>query len=224
MAIVQAENFFDSLGIKYEQSFGHDAGLIQFVRDSLCLLPADASVLDIGSGTGKPVSEMIIESGRKHLGIDFSPVMVDIARKQVPNGKFELTNMLDFAPEMQLTAAFTIFSLFQLSREEISAVVEKWRTWIAPGGYIFIGTMVAEDFSTKPQVLDKDGLCARIIDFVFMGERIGISLFTKQGWGKLLQHAGFEIVKTEMSLFEPPPEAESEVEPHFYITARKLSH
>ncbi|KAF5872237.1 putative type 11 methyltransferase protein [Botrytis fragariae] len=138
-----AADFYDNLGIRYEKSFGHDEGLIAFITESLNLLPAssDATVLDIGSGTGVPTSSLVVSSGRKLYGIDFSPVMIELSKRQVPGGTFQLTNMLDFFPKSpsQFQGAFAIFSLFHFSREEMEIAAEKMSGWIAPGGYIFIG-------------------------------------------------------------------------------------
>ncbi|PQE24710.1 Methyltransferase type 11 protein [Rutstroemia sp. NJR-2017a WRK4] len=204
-----AADFYDNLGIKYEHYFGHDLGLINFIKESLQLLPPDATVLDIGSGTGIPTSKAVVDSGRKLHGIDFSPVMVELSIKQVPGAPFQ--------------GAFAVFSLFHFSREEMSAVAKKWADWIVPGGYIFIGTMVADDFSTKPEMYDQDGECARGVEHTFMGKRIGNLLYTKVGWANLLREVGFEVEKTEMVPFQAPAEAECDSEPHYYITARRIN-
>ncbi|ESZ95229.1 hypothetical protein SBOR_4389 [Sclerotinia borealis F-4128] len=222
-----AADFYDNLGIRYEKSFGHDEGLIAFVTESLELLPTgpDTAVLDIGSGTGIPTSSLVVNSGRKLHGIDFSPVMIELSKRQVPGGTFELANILEFSPESQsqFQGAFATFSLFHFSREEMDVAARKLSQWIAPGGYIFIGTMVAEDFPTESQMFDEDGECARGIEHTFMGKRIGNLMYTKKGWVNLLRKFGFEVVKTEMVPFQAPTEAECDVEPHYYITARKSS-
>jgi cyclopropane fatty-acyl-phospholipid synthase-like methyltransferase len=218
-----ASDFYDKLGMKYEQYYGHDQGLINFINESLQLLPPDATVLDIGSGTGIPTSKAVVDSGRKLHGIDFSPVMVELSTKQVPGGTFELASMLDFDPKTRFQAAFAVFSMFHLSREEMTAIAKKWAEWIVPDGYIFIGTMAADDFNTKPEMFDKDGECASGVEHTFMGKRTWNLLYTKVGWANLLRGVGFEVVKTEMVPFQAPAEAECDPEPHYYITARKIN-
>lgn len=126
MVLVPSADFFDDLGLKYEESFGHDQGLIDFVKSSLELLPKDAFVLDIGCGTGKPTSALVVESNRKLHGIDSSAVMIDLSQGQVPDATSELVNMLKFKPEAQFDAAFAIFSLFQFSRDEMTMVAQKF--------------------------------------------------------------------------------------------------
>ncbi|CAG8981812.1 hypothetical protein HYALB_00004755 [Hymenoscyphus albidus] len=218
MALNPTAAFYDNLGMKYEESFGHDEGLVDFIKSSLKFLPSNASVLDIGSGTGKPLSSMVIATGRKLHGIDFSPVMIALSRQQVPTATFEEVNMLQFIPKEPYHAAFAIFSLFHFSREEMNLVAEKFAQWILPGGYLFIGTMTAEDFHTKPHMFDDDKQCARGIEHTFMGKRIGNLLYTRAGWVALLQK-----VNTELVQFQAPPHAQCDSEPHYYITARKMS-
>jgi len=122
-----AAGFYDNLGMKYEESFGDDPGLIAFVGSVLELLPPEARVLDVGSGTGKPTSSMIAALGHQLYGIDFSSVIVDISRRQVPQGKFELVNMFESAPkDGQYDAVFAVFSLFHFSREEMSSAAAKF--------------------------------------------------------------------------------------------------
>ncbi|KAF2188437.1 hypothetical protein K469DRAFT_724911 [Zopfia rhizophila CBS 207.26] len=161
MVLNPAADFYDHLGMNLE------------------LLPLEASVLDVGSGTSKPTWSIVVASGRKLHGTDFFPVMIDLSKKQVPGGTFGLVNMIDFAPkEGPFDAAFAVFSLFHFSREEMSIPAEKFNTWVAPGAYIFIGTMVAEDF--QPNQINSTGT----------GSRIGNLLYSKEGWAELLEKSG----------------------------------
>lgn len=48
-------------------------------------LPAPATVLDLGCGTGWPVSKVLVEEGLNVYGIDASPAMVQEFRKNFPN-------------------------------------------------------------------------------------------------------------------------------------------
>lgn len=64
-------NFFDTLGMKYEEAFGHDSGLINFVKLALEMMPKNAAALDIGCGTGKPVCSSKSNSRRIFQRRDF---------------------------------------------------------------------------------------------------------------------------------------------------------
>lgn len=83
------QEFYNNLGKWYEDTYGDNTSLQRIVQHYVDLLPPKVSVLDCGCGTGKPVSSMIAESGRKPYGIDLSPTMVELSKKQVPQGTFQ---------------------------------------------------------------------------------------------------------------------------------------
>lgn len=213
---------FNQEGLKYEEAFGHDVGLHKNVQEFLELLPVSARVLDCGCGTGKPVSHMIAASGRRVHGIDLSPTMVDLSRKQVPNGIFEKANMLSYAPYDKYDGVVASLSLFELTREELTAMAYKWFEWLRPDGLLLILVIGADDVKTSPEMWDADGQCARKIGWTFMNRTVYITLFTKAGWNSLLKEAGFNITHTETDRFVPAAEG-CDVEPHYFVVARKPS-
>ena len=212
-------DYYNALGMRYEEAFGHNPDLHKFVQQALERLPPEASVLDVGCGTGKPTSSMIAASGRRLHGIDFSPTMIELSRKQVPDGTFELINMLDYEPPTPFDAVFATFSTLEFGRDELPAVVDKWAKWVVADGLLFIGTICADDFQTG--VFDADGLYAREIQLTFMGDSTKESFFSRRGWTTMLEHAGFEIVQVETCWFQAPAEAKCDNEPLTFIIARK---
>lgn len=111
------QEFHSNLGKRYEDAYGNNTGLQRMVQQILDLLPPKGSVLDCGYGTGKPVSYMIADFGRKPYGIDLSPTMVDLSKKQVPQGTFKQCNMLDYTTAPATFAGATaILSIFGLDR------------------------------------------------------------------------------------------------------------
>ena len=156
-AIIPSDDFFNEIGVEYEEAFGHDAGLRQIVQRFLEMLPANTYVLDCGCGTGKPVAGLIVESGRRVHGIDLSQNMVNLSRKQVPGGSFERTNMLDYSPTEDFHGIIAMLSLFELTREEVTTMAAKWFQWLCPNGMLLIGVFGAEDCETTPEMYDRDG-------------------------------------------------------------------
>lgn len=215
--------FYSSLGLKYEDAFGHDLGLLTFVHEAITihLLP-HFNVLDVGCGTGKPVASALAAAGHHVTGIDISAAMVELSRKAVPSGSFEVMDMRDYVPKERPDAVFTILSLFVLSREEIEEMAGKWASWLEGGGLLFICTIAAEDCDGQGGRYDADGMCSRDIEFRFMGERVKVTLFTREGWVLLLGEKGFEIVSERTEQFVPPKEAESDPEAHYFIVAKKV--
>ena len=152
-ALVPSEEFYNQVGIQYEEAFGNDVGLHHIIQQFLELLPRDARVLDCGCGTGKPVAHMIAESGRKVNGIDLSQKMVELSSKQIPNGIFQKVNMIHYHPTDHLNGIVAMLSLFELSREEITLMADKWSQWLQPNGFLLIGVFGAEDLRRKAGTL-----------------------------------------------------------------------
>jgi 2-polyprenyl-3-methyl-5-hydroxy-6-metoxy-1,4-benzoquinol methylase len=222
MAIIPSVDYYDELAASYEDAFSHDLGLQKFIQAALDLLPANSKVFDVGCGTGKPVSTTMAANGHRIQGIDLSPAMIELCRRQVPNGHFEAANMLEYHPTERIDAdmIFTIFSLFCLGgRKETALMVSKLYTWLKPNGILCLGTICAEDLRTTPEMFDCDGMCANDVTMTFM------AAFTREGWKQVLREAGFEIFYTQMDLFVLRRAADiaSDDEMHYFIMARKAS-
>ncbi|KAF7907725.1 uncharacterized protein EAF01_005311 [Botrytis porri] len=222
--------YYDHIAKTYEGAFSHDIGLQEFIERTLLELPNNPKTLDIGCGTGKPVSYTMAALGHDVHGVDLSGAMVDRSMKCVPTGSFTQAHMLDYTPQFQndtpdFDVIFAIFSLFCLSREETTTMVSKIFSWLKPNGLLCIGTICAEDFKTTPSMYDADGLCATDVEMMFLGSKCStMTAFTRQGWKKVIEAAGFEITYTKSDLFTPRPSAgiASDDEMHYYIMARKI--
>ena len=217
--------FWTDLGMKYEAAFVDDPGLRRAVQYFLDLLPLPSQVLECGPGTGRPIAEMVAKSGRHIHGVDIAPGMVEICCKQVPEGSFEVANMLEFTPKTRYHGIIASLSIFELTREQITTMTQKWSSWLEPGGFLFITTFAAEDCTkqVKSEMYDSDRECARDVKWPFMNQINAITLFTRSGWTALLGRAGFDIYHTEDDLFEPAAGSGCDAEPRHYIIARKIS-
>src|SRR5215471_2194569 len=54
------------------------------VRKWVCTLPLNSTVLDLGCGTGIPVSKLLIDGGMTVYGIDAPPTMVKAFQQNFP--------------------------------------------------------------------------------------------------------------------------------------------
>jgi len=225
--IMTIAEFYSSLAASYEDAFAHNNGLANFLDKAMSLLPPQANVLDVGCGTGNPVASRLDAAGYNIVGIDIAPAMVQLCRKSVPNGRFEVADMRYYVHpnKDQLDSVSSVLSLFPLNREEMEEVIQKWCSWLKIGGLLCIVTMAADDCHPKAiqKGCDVDGLCSREISNRFMGKDVINTLFTRAGWRHVLSRNNFEVVYEEMELFVPPKWADTDDEPHYFIIARKVS-
>jgi trans-aconitate methyltransferase len=230
MAIIPSKTYYDELAESYEDAFSCDTGLRNFIDEALVLLKPNSKVLDVGCGTGRPVSTTSAAHGHQIQGIDLSPAMINLCRKQIPNGQFEVANMLEYDPVKPIDAdiIFTIFSLFCLGgRKETVFMFGKLYKWLKPSGVLCVGTISAEDLNTTEDMYERDGFCANNVTMTFLGsETGGMTVFTKKGWTLVLEEAGFNVFYTKTDLFVPNAKAgvASDDEMHYYIMARKRAN
>ncbi|MFI5776839.1 class I SAM-dependent methyltransferase [Nocardia sp. NPDC051570] len=186
---LSAAHLFDALGVDYERAYGHMPERDIALEWLGARLPSGAHVLDVGSGTGVPAARALADKGYRVVGIDVSPVMVDIARRQVPDATFLQTDVLDYDTEPgSLDAACVFFSLLQIPRAQIDATVHRIADWLRPGGYLVLAAVPA----------DIDGLT---IDF--LGHPIRVSSYTVPAYLDLLRAAGMDILETRESTWIP---------------------
>lgn len=201
-----AAEVFDALGADYEHAFRNLAGQRTAITALADRLPGGASVLDLGSGTGRPTADLLTAAGHAVTGYDVAPKMVEIARAQVPAARFETGDMRDLSfADGTWDAITAFFSMLQLPRADQETMLGRCAGWLKPGGLLVFATVPA----------DVDG-----VDIVFMGHPVRASSFTAEALTEKLRAAGLEIVREEQAVFVPDhPEAGPE--PHVHLTARK---
>lgn len=156
---VMAENMFDEIAKRYEAAFLEDPSLHQIINRVLNLLEPNSDILDVGCGTGRPVSYRMAECGHKVIGIDISQEMIAIAKRQVTDNEaeFEKADMTKYAPKKQFDAIFAVFSLFNISYSQTVEMLEKYHQWLKPGGRVIIATIPSDCMFEDKSLYDESG-------------------------------------------------------------------
>ncbi|MEU4167367.1 methyltransferase domain-containing protein [Streptomyces sp. NPDC026665] len=196
----QAEAF-DAIGDRYDEAFPHKEGQVTAGEWLVTSLAEGARVLDLGCGTGVPTARQLADAGFEVVGVDLSGGMVELASGYVPDATFHQLDLADLRPggsrdlgRFDAVAAF--FSLLMLPRAEIPLALRTVRHLLVPGG-LFVLSMVEAD----------------VDDFAipFLGNTIRVSGYLKEDLHKVIEEAGFEIVKETSYTYAPavtdvPPE------------------
>lgn len=77
-------------------------------------LPSSAAVLDIGCGSGDPISRHLIASGCKVTGIDASPELIATAKEHLKDGTWITADMRDLQLAQRFDGLIAWNSLFHL--------------------------------------------------------------------------------------------------------------
>lgn len=197
---------FDALGTEYEEAFAGSAAHRASLEQLLEVLPPHSRVLDIGSGTGRPTAQRLAEAGHTVLGVDVSPVMVDIASRQVPAAEFRCVDVRELLlEEGGFDAVCVYFALLQMSREEQAEVFRLAGRALRPGGHLAVATVP----------LDVEGVSG-----TFMGQPVEVTSFGEDEFTTMVEGAGFTVLSRESSMFVPALPA-AVPEPQMFLLARR---
>jgi SAM-dependent methyltransferase len=97
------------------------------------------NVLEIGCGNGRDAGE-IIKRTEHYLGIDFSSSMIDLARQQVPLGKFEVSDVEDFVFPTGLDIIFSFASLLHSPKDKVKHILKKAYDALNKDGIFYISS------------------------------------------------------------------------------------
>jgi ubiquinone/menaquinone biosynthesis C-methylase UbiE len=97
-------------------------------------LPAGASILDAGCGTGDPVSRWFIERGYGLTGVDYAAAMIAIAETRFPQARWRLADMRTLDLGERFDAVLSWHGFFHLSPAEQRIGLERLCAHLKPGG------------------------------------------------------------------------------------------
>ncbi|GGK96567.1 methyltransferase [Planomonospora parontospora subsp. parontospora] len=198
---------FDRIGERYDEAFPHKEGQERAGARLLRRLPPGAPVLDAGCGTGLPTARQLADAGMAVTGIDISPVMLDLARKNVPGARFLEADLLDPGDALRdgpgdaigsFDAAVAFFSLLMLPRRDIATALRRLHALLVPGGLLCL-SMVEIDMDD--------------VGFQFLGAPVRVTGYLRDDLRAVVEDAGFEVLGTDTISYAPattqaPPEVQ----------------
>jgi SAM-dependent methyltransferase len=115
------------------------------------LLPADATVADLGCGIGLPVTRALTDHGLRVIGVDFSAVQLTRARHLVPAARLVQADMtaLHLRPA-SVDAVVSFYALIHVPLADQQALFPRIRSWLRPGGYLLAITGAQRWTGTEP--------------------------------------------------------------------------
>lgn len=104
---------------------------------SLAGSPSKISVVEIGCGDGRDAQE-IIKRVVSYIGVDPSDKLLEIARKNIPNGNFVCADALAFDYPKNIDIIFAFASLLHVSKLELPLVFKKIHEALRTGGILYL--------------------------------------------------------------------------------------
>ncbi len=164
----------------YSDNFFTDLSDTPYIDIFLSKLPAGSTILEVGSGPGQFV-KYLIEKDYKAQGIDASEKMIELSRKKVPEGKFEVMDMRNMKFEDEIfDGLISPYSLIHIPSKEITDTLKGFFRVIKPKGYLM--------------VIAQKGESDKTIEESFMpSEKMFFNFFTKGKLKNFIINAGFTM-------------------------------
>lgn len=108
-------------------------------------------VADVGCGPGH-VTAHLHELGIDAFGIDLSPAMIDVARRDHPGLRFEVGSMTDLnLADASVAGLLAFWSLIHIPDDAVPAVFGHFRRALRPGGPLLLGFHAGDGSRLKTQ-------------------------------------------------------------------------
>jgi SAM-dependent methyltransferase len=144
----------------------------------LALVPAKASVLDLGCGSGEPIARYLIENGHDLTGVDSSPALIDICKTSFPGQNWIVADMRKLSLNQRFDGMIAWDSFFHLGHADQRRMFPIFRTHAA--------SKTALMFTTGPTHGEAVGN--------FHGEPLYHASLDRAEYSSLLNQNGFHVV------------------------------
>ncbi|WP_186382863.1 class I SAM-dependent methyltransferase [Amycolatopsis rhizosphaerae] len=115
------------------------------------VLAGGGPVADLGCGPGH-LTAYLHDKGLDAFGIDLSPAMIEIARRDHPGLRFEVGSMTGLAlPDRSAGGVVAFFSLIHLPDEEVPVALAQFHRVLRPGGVVLLGFHVGDEHRLKTE-------------------------------------------------------------------------
>ncbi len=179
-------------------------GLIEFEKiifnETISLLKTDATVLDLGCGSGYPYDKYFSDKGFELTGVDFSEKQIELAKRYNPSAEYIVGDISTFKTNRQFDLVLALFSILHIPRNEHEAIFRKVYDLLNENGLLLL------TISDKPQ--------GELIERGFVGDTMLWSYFDYAIYVALLEGIGFQIEFSKN-------QRDYGIEPHNWILLRK---
>lgn len=104
----------------------------------LAQLPQGGDILDLGCGAGEPIAAYFMQQGFRVLGLDASQAMIDLARENLPDGRWHVGDMRDLDLGMQFNGVIGWNSFFHLTQDEQRDVLPRIASHLHTNGALLL--------------------------------------------------------------------------------------
>ena len=141
-------NSYDSIAELYAADYADELSRKPFDRELLAkfaeLTVRQGRVCDMGCGPGH-LARHLAELGADAMGVDISPIMVDVARRLNPEIPFEQGDMLRLPfPDASFAGIAAFYSIIHIERPRVTDALREFFRVLKGGGHLLLSFHVGE--------------------------------------------------------------------------------
>jgi SAM-dependent methyltransferase len=118
-------------------------------------IPKNGTILDLGCGPGIPVTKELVNRGFKVTAIDFSDVMIKLAKKNVPQCDFRKISMTKIDYENRFDGIISSYTMLCLDPENFDKTSQNVSKALKKGGMFFIALNEPKEVYTEKDYYTK---------------------------------------------------------------------
>ncbi|MCJ2520673.1 MAG: class I SAM-dependent methyltransferase [Candidatus Thermoplasmatota archaeon] len=167
--------------------------------------PSGSHILDIGCGSGVPITRFLLSRGHRVTGVDIARRQIERARRLVPQATLLGGDIMRASfPDEMFDAVVSFYAIIHLPRDEHGSLFRRIYRMLRRGG-LLLATLGSDDWVGTEE-------------YQTFGVRMYWSHFGPDVYRRMLSDVGFQILQysTEQEEFE------GEREMTFYVLAVKI--
>lgn len=117
----------------WDQARGEQLREGEWLERFLALVSPGEEVLDLGCGSGRPISQHLAQQGRRVIGVDAAPELISLCRLRLPDQTWVVADMRSLDLGRRFGGILAWHSLFHLTPEDQEAMFPIFAAHAAPG-------------------------------------------------------------------------------------------
>jgi SAM-dependent methyltransferase len=155
--LVETRTSYDTVAVSYAEQVRDALAEEPYLQASLALFAdqvraaGNGPVVDVGCGPGH-VTAQLHQLGIDAFGIDLSPAMIDVARRDHPNLRFVVGSMTDLdLADASVAGLLAFWSLVHVPDDALPTVFAHFTRVVRPGGPLLLGFHLGDGSRLKTQ-------------------------------------------------------------------------
>lgn len=131
----QIVGLYERLAHEWAGDRGRSAGFMEkdWLDRFIALIPPDGTILDVGCGFGKPMAAYLLGKSLRVCGVDSSPTMISLCRREFPAGEWTVADMRTLTLGRRFSGVLAWDSFFHLTYDDQRNMFPVFAAHAAPG-------------------------------------------------------------------------------------------